>query len=198
MSPQVVKAEQQNFHEILAGIQDSDWKGHFSLKLRGLGLGLLDLGCSGPIVVKFFPQQEETFSNGAQSVSYRHDADFTHNLNPLCDIIGKHFSVVDVGQCTSIFPMKYNPEENTEVPFRTIIPTSDGGRAFVNSPACSKDSKTGVQTIERSQFEITSAVLSKDHQSLDLTINIVLGQLKAPVRYILTRQTAPIFSPQKP
>jgi hypothetical protein len=161
----VAKAEPVNFPQLLNSIQNSNWVGQFSLK----ALGWVD--CEGPIVVKFFPEQIESFSDGIPTVSYRHDADFSKNLNPLCQLIGKAASVVDVGQCGANFPMKYNPDEKKMVPFRTIIPRDGGANAFVSSPSCGSDGK-----VHRQEFQMTSATLSPDQKTLDLVIEVVLGR----------------------
>lgn len=171
--------QQVNFNQVLNQVQDSDWVGHFEFNALGL------LKCSGPLSVKFFPMVVEDFSDGAQTMSYRHDADFSNNLNPLCNTLGKKFSVVDVGSCDKEFPKKFSVDEGQYVPFRTIIPREGGKRAFVSSPACGANGK-----VKRSELELMRLDLSPDQQQLEITIRLHIEQLGANVdlKYLMKRR----------
>lgn len=166
---------QQNFHRVLEQISDSQWKGTFTV--------IGEWACTGPLDVYFFPRQKEAFSENIETVSYRHHADFSHNLTPLCTKLAASLSPVAVGDCTD-FPMKYNPHEGRQVPFRTIIPRDGGRSAYVNSPSCGKNN-----TVERQELELTRAQLSEGGQKLELTIVLRLAKiLPIKLSYTLQRQ----------
>lgn len=173
---------QENFNEVLSKIQDTRWKGGFSFTVSQLGLT-----CSGPIDVLFFPAAVEPFSEGATTVSYRHDADFSQNRSIVCRTIGKNLSNVDTGRCDAIFPKKFSAPGATMVPFRTIIPRENGSRAFVSSPSCGFDGK-----VKRGELELIKAELSPDQSRLLITILVqinvpVVGEIRVPLNYELGR-----------
>lgn len=171
-----LEAPQENFNSVLERIQDSQWKGTFNV----IGQTV----CNGTLDVYFFPRQQETFSEGIETVSYRHHADFSKHWNPLCSKIASKLSPVAVGSCTD-FPKKYNPHEGKQVPFRTIIPREDGKKAFVNSPSCGKNN-----SVERQELELTKAHLSDGDRKLELTIVLKLAGVPIRLSYILERQEA--------
>jgi hypothetical protein len=168
----------QNFNDILQRIEASNWTGNFKVTTPFF---LED--CSGPLDVHFFPLQEEEFSNGAQTVSYRHHADFSKNRSMFCRKLAAKLSPVNVGECKNNFPMKYNPDEGRQVPFRTIIPRQNGTKAFVNSPTCSKD-----QSVKRQELELIQAKLSEGDTKLELTIRLVLLRQTIDLNYVLYRK----------
>ena len=174
---------QENFYSVLGKIQDSNWAGRFDFKALGIR-------CDGDLKVKFFPAQIEDFSDGASTVSYRHDADFSQNKNIFCRKIGKHLSVVDVGQCPN-FPMKYNPSEGQNVPFRTIIPRQGGKVAYVSSPSCHSSG-----TVSRQELQLIKADLSEDGNDLGLTIRLEIKRnLLAPLLFLIPVPNLPLQIP---
>lgn len=170
------QAPQENFNQILSKVQNANWAGHFRLKVGGTI-------CDGPLTVKFFPMQVEDFSQGAMTMSYRHHADFSGNTDLLCTGLAAKLSPVDVGQCEAIFPMKYNPDEGMNVPFRTIIPRNNGKTAVISSPSCNSQ-----RQVERQELNLKQAVLSPDQNQLTLTIQIKVAFITVNVDYILNRQ----------
>ncbi len=173
-------ADQENFDIVLAKISNTNWKGRFTAKAK-TGLGNLPLvTCDGPLIVKFFAGNDTDIPNEAPTVSYRHDANFNHNLNLLCETIGKKFSEVDVGSCPN-FPMKLSPEEGKMVPFRTLIPRNGGNSAVVSSPSCNK----GV--VSRQELGLKRLELSPDGQQLLITIELRTNLLNADLTYDLNR-----------
>jgi hypothetical protein len=171
--------QQENFNIVLAKIQDSMWKGQFWIK----GFGPLT-NCSGPIQVEFFPLTTEDFSDGIQTVSYRHHADFSNNVNPFCKYIASRLSPVDVGPCEDIFPMKYDKYENQNVPFRTIIPRQEGLTAVVSSPSCNKQK----HEVKRQELKLAKTLLLNNEQTLEIEIQMtVLGQI-VHLTYLLEKQ----------
>ncbi len=179
-APTAARADQENFDLVLAKISNTNWSGRFSAKAK-TGFGNLPIvTCDGPLTVKFFPGNDTDIPNEAPTVSYRHDANFNHNLNLLCETIGKNFSVVDVGNCQN-FPMKLNPEEGKMVSFRTLIPRNGGNTAVVSSPSC----KDGV--VKRQELALKRLELSSDQQRLLITIELQSSLLNADLTYELNR-----------
>jgi hypothetical protein len=173
-------AEQENFSVVLAKISDTHWHGDFKAVAKIGPLNAPVVSCTGPLVVKFFKGNDTDIPGEAPTVSYRHDANFNHNLNLLCETIGKNFSVVDVGNCTD-FPKKWSDEEQMSVPFRTLIPRNGGNSAVVSSPSCSH----GV--VSRQELDLKRAELSPDGKQLLITIELVTPLLKAELTYQLNR-----------
>lgn len=167
---------QENFFSILSKVQNAHWKGHFKTRILGTT-------CEGPLHVQFFPVQVEDFSNGVATLSYRHHADFSGNVDLLCSKLVASFSPVDVGHCGENFPMKFNPDEGRRVPFRTIIPKNNGESAVTSSPSCNRRGE-----IERQELNLSSGVLSPDGNALTLTITIKALGLTVDVDYVLKRQ----------
>lgn len=170
---------QENFKSILAKISDTYWKGNFQVH----GLGPLT-NCSGDLDVRFFPEVVEDFSQGESTVSYRHHADFTKNKNPICRYIVAELSPVAVGKCEETFPKKYNPAETAMVPFRTIIPSSNGDSAIVSSPSC--DNKT--HTYSRKNIQLAKATLSDQNRKLELELHLGLLGSTFKLTYQLNKQ----------
>lgn len=166
---------QQNFGEILQKIENSTWKGQFKL-------GVLGMNCSGDLSVEFFPMQTEDFSNGINTLSYRHHADFSKTRGIICAQAAK-FSPVEVGACEDSFPKKFSSLENALVPYRTIIPREDGAAAVMSSPSCNKQNQ-----VKRDELNLAKAVLSPDGNQLTLTIQIKIAVLSVNIDYILNRQ----------
>ncbi len=157
-------------------MQGAHWSGHFTTKILGTT-------CEGPLRVQFFPMQVEEFSRGIMTMSYRHHADFSENIDLLCSKVVASFSPVSVGDCGENFPMKYNPDEGVSVPFRTIIPQGNGDTAVINSPSCNKR-----RQVVRQELSLSRAVLSPDANQLTLTIKIKALGLSVDVDYVLQRQ----------
>ncbi len=113
--------------------------------------------CYGSLTVKFFPLKTEPFSGGVQTVSYRHDTQFSaaNPFFPFCQTIGKSMSVVDLGNCDKSGLKKATVEKGRKVmvPVRTIVPKSGGTRAVISTPSCVADGQ-GRYSIQRLEFEV--------------------------------------------
>ena len=140
-----------HFTHALSVIQNSNWSGTF----QSVGPG--PTTCYGSLTVKFFPLKTEPFSGGVQTVSYRHDTQFSaaNPFFPFCQIIGKSMSVVDLGNCDKSGPKKATIENGRKVmvPVRTIVPKSGGTRAVISTPSCVADGQ-GRYAIERAEFDV--------------------------------------------
>ncbi|HEX2511074.1 MAG TPA: hypothetical protein VHK44_00580 [Xanthobacteraceae bacterium] len=140
-----------HFTHALSVIQNSNWSGTF----QSVGPG--PTACSGSLTVKFFPFKTEPFSGGVQTVSYRHETQFSaaNPFFPFCQIIGKSMSVVDLGNCDKSGLKKATVENGRKVmvPVRTIVPKSGGTRAVISSPTCVADGQ-GRYSIQRLEYDV--------------------------------------------
>src|SRR5437868_10638287 len=167
---------QPNFSDMLKRISDTHWKGTYNAtaKVYFGGDAGVAVNCKGPLRVRFFPENQTDIPGELPTVSYRHDADTSNSLNPLCQTIGKRLSVVDVGRCND-FPMKANIEDGKEVqvPFRTLVPRNGGKSAVVSSPSCKKGS------VVRDELQLKRLEPSADGKGLTVQIILDSGNIKA-------------------
>ena len=180
-----VQANQENFKSVLRRIRNTHWNGYFIVQPNDelpVDLSFLDpanifksikegieerFACSGPLDVYFFPMQVEKFSRGIPTVSYRHHADFS-NTGILCQLMAGTKSPVDVGSCDSYFPKKFNPREQADVPFRTIIPRNRGKSAVISSPSCENG------RVERKELKLDKLELTHNDRQLTVTIKLMI------------------------
>ncbi len=141
-------SQAQNFNQALSILQNSSWTGTFSSIGPGPAI------CNGSLTVRFFSLGKESFGGGAQTLSYRHNANFSPATPffPFCAAIGKGMSVVDLGNCSGGRKASVEGGKKVMVPVRTII--AKGGGAVVSSPTCVADGRGG-HRIQRSEFPIT-------------------------------------------
>lgn len=172
---------QPNFSDMLKQLSDTHWKGTYNATARVfLGDAGTAVNCKGPLRVRFFPENQTDLPGELPTVSYRHDADTSKSLNPLCQTIGKRLSVVDVGRCDD-FPMKINIEDGkeVEVPFRTLVPRDGGNSAVVSSPSCKRGS------VVRDELQLKRLEPSADGKGLTVQIILNSGNIQADLRYEL-------------
>ncbi len=160
-----------HFTHALSIIQNSNWSGTF----QSVGPG--PTTCYGSLTVKFLPLKTEPFSGGVQTVSYRHDTQFSaaNPFFPFCQIIGKSMSVVDLGNCDKSGPKKATVENGRKVmvPVRTIVPKSGGTRAVISTPSCVPDGQ-GRYSIQRLEFEVQQLEFTDARKRDAMTVRISL------------------------
>lgn len=171
-----------HFNHALSLIQNSNWSGTF----QSVGPG--PTTCYGSLTVKFFPLKTEPFSGGVQTVSYRHNTQFSaaNPFFPFCQIIGKSMSVVDLGNCDKSGPKKATVENSRKVmvPVRTIIPKSGGTSAVVSTPTCVADGQ-GRYSIQRLEFDVQQIQFTDERKRDAMTVTISLPLIS--VTYNLKR-----------
>ncbi|HET7681784.1 MAG TPA: hypothetical protein VFK79_16810 [Xanthobacteraceae bacterium] len=159
------------YNHALSVIQNSNWRGTFHSVGPGPAI------CSGSLTVRFFSLQKESFSGGAQTLSYRHNAQFSpaNPFFPFCQSIGKSMSVVDVGNCDRSFLKKTTVENGQKVmvPVRTIIPKNGGTSAVISTPSCVSDG-SGRYTVQRVEYELQRLEFTDDRRRDAMKITIGL------------------------
>lgn len=171
---------QGSFNQALSIIQNSSWSGTF----HSVGPG--PTVCHGAMTVRFFPLKSESYSGGAQTVSYRHNATFSAATPffPFCQTIGKGMSVVDLGNCSGSRMGAVENGQKVMVPVRTIIPKNGGTSAVISTPSCVSDGQ-GRFTIQRAEFPVTQLEFTDARKRDALKISISLPGIS--VTYDLKR-----------
>lgn len=170
------------YNHALSVIQNSNWSGTF----HSVGPG--PTTCYGSLTVRFFSLQKESFSGGVQTLSYRHNAQFSpaNPFLPFCQTIGKSMSVVDVGNCDRNFLKKATIENGQKlmVPVRTITPKNGGTSAVISTPSCVSDGQ-GSYWIQRAEFPVTQLEFTDARRRDAMRISISLPGIS--VTYDLNR-----------
>lgn len=177
---QETQARSGPINHALSVIQNSNWSGTFHSVGPGPSI------CHGSLTVRFFPLKTEAFSAGVQTVSYRHNAQFSV-LTPFfafCQTIGKGMSVVDLGNCTGSLKATVEDGRRVMVPVRTIIPKNGGASAVISTPSCVSDGREGYR-IERAEFPVTQLEFT-DGRKRD-AMKITIGLPGIVVTYDLKR-----------
>jgi len=156
--------------------------------------GLVGAKCGGPIEVKFYNDQGGVFADQAPTISYRHHADFSADLNPLCRVVGPMMSEVDVGSCAT-FPKRFDQDENQWVPFRTLVSLQGGNSAVVNSPSCDNGQ------VVRKSLRLDRLVLKDQDPSKPKTLEVTIllstqVGVGTPLNAKLTYTLVPAQNPQ--
>lgn len=169
---------QGSFNHALSVIQNSSWSGTFSSVGPGPAI------CHGSLTVRFFPLKKESYSGGAQTVSYRHNATFSPATPffPFCQTIGKGMSVVDLGNCSGSRKATVENGRKVMVPVRTLIARNGG--AVVSTPACVADGQGGYR-IQRAEYPVTQLEFTDARKRDALKISISLPGIS--VSYDLKR-----------
>jgi hypothetical protein len=168
------------FNHALSVIQNSNWSGTFHSVGPGPSI------CHGSLTVRFFPLKTEAFSGGVQTVSYRHNAQFSP-LTPFfafCQTIGKGMSVVDLSNCEGSRKAAVEDGRRVMVPVRTIIPKNGGTSAVISTPSCVSDGRGGYR-IQRTEFPVTQLEFTDARKRDAMRISISLPGIS--VTYDLNR-----------
>jgi hypothetical protein len=175
----VSASQAQDFNQALSIIQNSSWSGTFHSVGPGPAI------CHGSLTVRFFPLKSESFSGGAQTVSYRHNATFSAATPffPFCQTIGKGMSVVDLGNCSGSRQATVEGGQKVMVPVRTIIAKNGGASAVVSTPACVADGQG--YRIQRAEYPVTQLEFTDARKRDALRISISLPGIS--VTYDLKR-----------
>ena len=167
-------------NQALSVLQNSSWSGTFSSVGPGPAI------CHGSLTVRFFPLKSESFSGGAQTVSYRHNATFSPATPffPFCQTIGKGMSVVDLGNCSGSRMATVEGGQKVMVPVRTIIAKNGGTSAVVSTPACVADGQGGYR-IQRAEYPVTQLEFTDASKRDAVRISISLSGIS--ITYDLKR-----------
>lgn len=169
-----------HFNQALSVIQNSNWSGTF------LSVGPGPAICHGSLTIRFFHLKTESYSGGAQTVSYRHNATFSP-ATPFflfCQTIGKGMSVVDLGNCSGSQKATVENGRKVMVPVRTIITKNGGTDAVISTPSCVSDGQ-GSYKIQRAEHPVTQLEFTDARKRDAVRISIALPGIS--VTYDLKR-----------